>query len=203
MPVIGTDAALVKIVDNATRGGQVASNVYWYRSPIDPADADLENLADQFEADVLVDLADLQSAGWVHSTISVDCVNGPYAPYERDSGVGAGAVSGSAMPVYSSFPVRLIRTFRETRNGYKRIPGVTEEMITGDGFESAVQTAWEAFVPALAATLETTDLAVWTPCIVRRSFQGVLLEPEEYLYNPVTEAIFLNRVTTQRSRLLW
>ena len=204
MPVVGSDNALIKIIDQQERSPVVSYNVYWYRSTVDPDAVDIGEVLDQFEADVLVDLADLQSSGWTHTVISGDVVNGSLAPLVRTSGVGAGAVSGSSMPTYSSFPCRLLRTLKDTRNGSKRIPGVNEEMVVGDGFDATTISNWEAWVPILATPLVDSLANTWTPVIVRTTILGEPIEdPADYVFNPIAEAIFQNRVTTQNSRKLW
>lgn len=200
MPVIENTAALAKITDVSARGGQEARNVYWYRATVNPDTVNLQNLANGFEAAVLVPQANLTHQAWVHTLLQVDIVNGLPAPFERASGVGAGAVVGDAMPNYSSFSIKLNRTTKETRNGWKRIPGVTEQMVSGDVFEAATVALWDAYAPILAAPVVDPGTVTWSPVIVRTEIEGVPLEPTAYIYNPVVSSVFLNRVTTQRTR---
>lgn len=205
MPVIGVDNALVKLDVHVSRGNRVAHNVYWYRAPIDPDDTNREDVAGVFAADVLTPMAYLMIAEWLIGDIIIEVVNGTLAPLTVASGVGAGAITGaSPMPNYTAFPIRLIRTLKDTRSGYKRIPGVSEEMVVENSFTGATVTAWNAFAPLLAGTLTDTALNTWTPVIVRTTQLGEPIEnPAQYVYNPISSAIFINRATTQNSRKPW
>lgn len=205
MPVIGSDNALVKISVQYLRTNDEAYNVYWYRATVDPDAANLQSVQEYFASFLPTTISALQASQWSCGVITVDVVNGTLAPYSADSGVGAGSITGeNPMPIYNAFPIRLYRTYKDTRNGAKRIPGVTEEMVSVNGFESSVVTAWRAIEDDFADTFEDGDIVTWSPVIVRTSILGVPIEdPADYIFNPVASSQFINRVTTQNSRKPW
>lgn len=205
MPMIGVDNAVAKLTVEFNRGAQVAYCIFWYRAEIDPDTVNREDVIASFTVDILEPLADLIISQWSIGNVTIDVVNSELAPLTVASGVGAGAITGEdPLPNYVAFPIRLIRTTKETRSGYKRIPGASEQMAEANAWSTTVAAAWAAFAPDLADPFQDTGLNDWSPVIVRTTLLGEPIEnPAQYVYNPVSNAIFINRVTSQVSRKPW
>jgi len=69
-----------------------------------------------------------------------------------------GELAGDALPPYCSYGIRLNRSSRATRNGQKRIAGVTEAQTLGGTLTAAAVTAvTNAFIPLVRAPINVED----------------------------------------------
>ena len=129
---------LIQVVDNQEYLEQQVLNVYYYRvtSILGLGDGYLTAFNDWFDANVLTPVAALQVDGlqhlsreWKNLSNGVDLfVDGTIVP-------GAQSVSPSSYtPSYVSLGFILRRESLVTRNGYKRIAGISESLISGNTY---------------------------------------------------------------------
>lgn len=135
-----------------------------------------------------------------YNSIKLDNCTDPddFGAYIYPDAVTGGA-SGEPAPSFNAWSFELIRTTRATRNGSKRIGGISDGWTTGN-------TVYTTFIPTMTAcALALQDPFAWTngtasaglrPVITR--MPGVGLTP--LAVNRVNDAVF-RKVSTQRTRL--
>lgn len=190
---------LLQLVDNQVYLEQQVLNVYYYRitNVTGIADPYLPALNDWFTDNVLDPVKALQVNGlqhvsreWKNLTNGVDLfVDGTVVD-------GGQSVSPSLyMPSYVSLGFILRRESLVTRNGYKRIAGIGEGLISGNEFigtGSGIPDIEEAFAKDIVLGLVT----IAEPIILKRP---IVVPVESYEYSSIGSASFRG-VGTQNSR---
>lgn len=190
---------LIQVVDNQEYLEQQVLNVYYYRitaiTGLD--DTYLPILNDWFETNVLTPVAALQVDGllhlsreWKNLSNGVDLfVDGSIVP-------GAQSVSPSLYtPSYVSLGFILRRESLVTRNGYKRIAGISESLISGNtyvGTGDGIPDIEEAFAKDIQLGLVT----VAEPIILKRPID---VPVASYEYSSIGSSSFRG-LGTQNSR---
>lgn len=114
---------------------------------------------------------------------------------------GAGLVVGVGMPSFVAAGIRLNRGNKTTRNGYKRVPGMAEDIITGGVFDGSFITTSltplaTAFSTATVLTASGGETVQVAPVIIGRNAAGFDLTRVQ----PVVSATINPNATTQNSR---
>lgn len=189
--------------------GQLLQNVHFYRLTSIPTPSEgmtfEEYVANRFNAVVGIPMRAIQSANCQHTIYRVDNVsnNIDFAEVTIDT---AGGSSGDPLASFDALNFILRRTTGVTRNGSKRLGGLSEASISGNT-NIVGATALANYTAALSAPLVTADA---TPdpfaeaVIVGRVFDATVGEEGGYVLdlsriNPIASAAY-TAVSTQRSR---
>lgn len=197
--------AIIQLIDLQRQANivQDINNVYYYESDAEPNSNDnMQELNIEWIQTVLPAITLIQVDQIVHLEVSSLVVNGLYFATEA-LGSDDGQIVGTAKEPYIAWEFIYDRATRLTRNGYKRIAGVTEEATDQAG---NVDPSVLANLNALGVVLEAPIVLSWatlTPVIYGRptppppAGSGL---PERV--NNVTGVRFV-RVTTQNTRKSW
>lgn len=190
-------------------GSQAIHTVWFYRSV--SADADAQDIAESFEAQVKDVISLTQSSGVVHVALHVRNLFSLTDFYDLAL-TGAGGYAGDDLPVFCAYGFTLHRASAVTRNGSKRIPGVIEAVQTDGVVTDASQiTALDGWADAILATLvdvATSLVNYAVPIIVKRIFVD---DPDgdyyrlpddlgEFQYSDISDVDWSPTITTQNSR---
>jgi hypothetical protein len=191
---------LWQVVDNQRYLGEELMNVFYYRvtSVTGIMDAGYDSFLDWFETDVVEVMADLQSTDLNHYQISVRNISNNIDFREKAIDVDGLATGGaSSMPSYVTLTYKLIRESLVTRNGAKRIAGVSESQVTGNTWTAAGSAADIALAAALATDWVDGVITMAEPVIVKRPINPPV--GTTYEYSSIGDAQF-TRIGTQNTR---
>lgn len=191
-----TSAGIYSVTLNMSRGGVNIHNVFWYRETSGETGkaADLGAL---FNSAIIPDIADIISSAVNFDTLVVAEPTSLNADFVVATSVSTGTITGTTMPNFNAASIKLVRSTKETRSGFKRFGPYNEENVVGNGFEASYLSALNAVAADLETSLTPSGL-VFQPVIVRNPKMAIPWV--NVLYNPISEALVLNRPTTQNSR---
>lgn len=174
--------------------GEEMSNVWHYRHTA--GSGTNFNLFTAFNENVLVDLLPIQSNGVEYLTAEVLNYDNPgdFGEYSYPSTV-VGTRAGEQAPPFQSWGFRLNRTSRITRNGQKRIGGLSESDTQDGVASSGVLTPLDNAAIAMGESI-TDSVDTFEPVIVRLSETAPIIPT---VVNAISEGVYV-RVTTQNSR---
>lgn len=201
---------IVKITDFQVSIDQDAENVYFYRIDAIPTPASGltvdEEVCGAFNADVRIFMLPFQSDQCSHRVTRMDNVtNG--VDFATVSSTVFGLLSGDPEPSFVAANFVLRRSTLITRNGSKRVAGLSEGSVNGNNWVGSSGDL-AAYATALAAPLMDntlpTPVPFATPVIVGRKIVGTGSHGAIYgldltKINPIASAAF-TAVSTQRSR---
>lgn len=205
------NGGILRIVDvqTWTTLGEEMLNVYWYQVADLSAVAALNEVANEialeFESTVLVPVRAIQSSNILHTSLRMSY----FGIIDEDETVAlspalAGSSAGEITSPQFAWSFKLIRTFKITRNGSKRIGGTPDSLSTdgrglnqvGSAFVNNIEAALSAPLPVSALPVATFNL---NPCIVHWGVGD--LGPSNA--NPIKAALFRGFGTqNSRKRLL-
>ena len=202
MPLVGSNA-LFEITEHQSYSGSVPKNVFWYRTNSAAiVTASVINAA--FQALVTTARRAASNPRWSSVTFEINQVNS-LDNFGEFSSYGAGTYTTGTTEDAASMlcaPIRLFRTSKETRSGWKRLSGLSEGMLEGNTLTSAYLAIVQTYADLLDGVLSAGGES-HTPVIVRKTRDPItkeLLDPSLWIYNPVSSAVALDRVATQNSR---
>lgn len=186
---------LMKVTLTGSYFSQIWKNVFWYYNVGGSGTDSLINVADEFNDNVIPSFALAVNTDTLINEIRVDHVNGTLADYVRGPSITVGAVVGTAMPPFLAASIRLNRTTKETRNGWKRVIGLIEENVGALSFGGGYVTLLGALGTAIEDKLDMGGgLNNMEPSIIREVTPGV------FLYNLINGHLVINEPTTQNTR---
>ena len=201
---------IIKITDFQSFLGQLMENVYFYRLTAVPAADDGftvdETICNKFNADVRLLVLPLQESSCQHTITRMDNLSDGVS-FAEVSAPAVGTISGDPEPSFMAYNFVLRRSSKITRNGSKRIGGLDEGGVSGNGI-TTVGPALTALGTAMAAPLSYAVGGVATPfaepVIVGRVKVALPDGGFDYVLdlakiNPIASAAF-TAVSTQRSR---
>lgn len=203
MPIVST-LPLFQIKENQSYAGvEGFLNVYWYIQ-LTGVTALALDVANAFNAKFSVPRRATANTGWQSVLTEADQVNS-LSNFAAIAGYGAGTLSdGSQLaPQFVASSIRLLRTTKETRSGWKRYMGLTELAIQGATLAPAYLALMQTLAINVGGTL-TVGLNTLFPVIVAKTYSPgpprELNPPELWLYNLVSAAQAVDRTTTQNTR---
>lgn len=159
-------------------------NIYWYKvtnvpanAPLTFSPADWAILGAEFTDIVVAAHKVIASNQLLFRGIHMIEQDDPLKPF-GDYGLsnGPGGVAQGMLADFDAYGFRLIRQNNQTRNGYKRLPGVP----VGAFINGAIQSGFTAGVGAMAAAIEDVinvsilgEAWQFAPVIVRRDVTGM------------------------------
>ena len=164
------DRYLIK--DFQTYAGEQCVNVYGYRQLLGEANAG--QLAATFDDSVLQWLVSIQQETVKHDRIEVINLDDPLDwAIHTDIINDTGTVLGEGMPPFVCWSFMFRRVSRETRNGWKRIVGVSEPDQVGGVRTEGAAGRLNSVAAVMFVTLELeVPLSQWAPVILRREVTG-------------------------------
>lgn len=190
---------LIQLVDRQTLLGQVCLNVFYYRmvSIVDLGDDYLSDLNIMYETQVMDLALPLQSSDLLHVAREWKNLSNNLDLYTNTTVVpGESAAGGAVMPSYVSWGFMLQRSTLATRNGFKRLAGVTDGAVEGNLPIAGAIPLLNAYAATLAADLMAGIVSVAEPVIVKRPITPPV---GAYIYSSVNEASF-RALGTQNTR---
>lgn len=179
-------------------------SVFWFRKQSAHAALDALNLYTAFEASVCpIILGVMNSTCTINSIEVVNLVD--LADYHA-GGVSpnAGAItSTSPAPTFVAYGLRYNRSTRQGRHGYKRFPGVCEELVSFGS--TTISGALVAAMAALTAGLDndvTNGGATFRPMIPYRQLVTLPDDTEQYVLTDLFQisSVEFFGLTTQNTR---
>lgn len=190
---------IIQIIDTQTYLGQEVLNVYHYRcTAVSPTPTDpYGNLLDMFDVDVVENVAEIQMSNLLHvSREARNLSNG--LDFAINSSVIPGGMSTDTHQELNSFTSAgflLQRSSLATRNGYKRVGGLSETDVVGNDWVGET-TRLDDIEGAFAMTI-TAELGVtFQPIILKAGSDPLTEDP---IYSNVATASFRG-IGTQNSR---
>lgn len=171
---------IIRITDRQTLLGQQVLNVYFYQLNPDGIflPGYLDTIAPHFVEAVVDPILPLQAASLQHTEIYLENLTNGVDILTYNTGfplVGTNA-GVQVMPPFVAYGFQLIREERTTRNGYKRVAGVPEDMVV-DGVYSGSPTLTDDVANGLAADLVEGLATLCNPVIVRHPITVPLVSP--------------------------
>lgn len=174
-------------------------NVWYYILETQGTGSNLASvLAGEFDTDIIPPLTEIQTTDLTYTQLEV--VNlGLLTEFSATPGSGLSATNGvrggQVLPAFFCASFRYQRAAIGQRYGYKRIAGIQDQDVDGDGIESGRTTDYTAVATAFAAVLDDGAGNTWAPYIARRPITlGV--NPTGY----VSKGVDFNGWTTQSTR---
>ncbi len=192
MPVI--DTGLYKVTLKQTFAGQIIFNTFFYEETLG-RDDEQDVCATAFDDDMIPAIRLIQSVNLTYDEIMVDNVTGNLAAVAIAPLLTAGLVVGDNMNSFTAAGFRLVRTTKDTRNGSKRIAGMVEQALVGNGFTASFLADLQTFAPSLAANISDIG-AIFKPVIAREN----VVIPVTWTVNEVAAGLASSIVTSQVSR---
>lgn len=162
---------ILQFTDVQSYLGQRMLNVYTYRVDSFESLVDYDDLAQQFELLIITPMLDLQVTTVEHETVLVRNLTSGVDIWEEPSGQ-TGGVAGEAFPSFVAIGIRLNRSTALTRHGQKRVGGIPEAAVSGNGLAGAFVAAADVLATAMADPIVKTGTQdedfVLTPVIVGR-----------------------------------
>jgi hypothetical protein len=202
---------ILKLTDTQFYLNQLVENIYFYRVdevPTPPEGVGLyEYIASRFSVIVATPAARLQHNALFHKIIRVDNLSNGIDFFELAVSL-QGQVAGEGASSFEALNFVLRRSTKATRNGSKRLGGLSEASTNANSFVGSASDL-AVFEAALASPLLTSDATpdpFATPVIVGR--QKTINDEGKEVYvldlaklNPIQSAGY-TAVSTQRSRKL-
>jgi len=201
MPAVGS-GSLFEIRLYSSFLGVACQNVFWYYGDFVPDTVFAVNVEGAFENEVAASWEASVSASWDSVRVTCDEVTSNQNFFDAGSNIGPGTQAGETLSPQACFGIRLLRSTKDTRSGWKRLVGVIETaQVNGK-----ITSAQDALLDTLGQDFRT-DLVVGaetvSPVIVRKVYLGdppVLQDPIFWIYNEIASHVVLEDITTQNSR---
>lgn len=190
-------AGLYQLLLHQTIGANSLLSNFWYTQTVGENDKANE-LSLAFNSNILPTLALAQHTNVDYIDIEVKAIFGAALEVHLTPGTANGALVGTSLPAMMAASIQLQRSSTELRSGWKRISGITEEVVDSPGFEAAYMTTLDSVAVVLKGQVAFGG-STFTPVIVRRPLTTIDQE-DFYRQIPVGNAVALDRVTTQNSR---
>lgn len=187
--------ALVQITHVQNYQGQTMTNRYFYRTTLAITAFTLAELMDEFEAQVVAAVNQLQ-----HNTVAnerLDCVEIEGFVFSGRTLTGVGANSGDPSPSWNALSFKLQRTNSQVKSGGKRIGGISEANIIGNiVFPDPTYVGWIDDYCVASSAILTTASGIWTPVLIKfdPANPGVVLVDQLF-----SETVF-TKLSTQNTR---
>jgi hypothetical protein len=203
MPISGNSERFFKVTLRGLYGNQPTVNVFHYRQTL-PLQSIASDVAGFFIAGPLAAIRSVQNSNQTYQEVEVIDTR-DVANFHSEAISLAGATTAlEALPGFIVWSLRLLRSTRDMRSGWKRFSGLNEADISGNTFTTGHLALLNAAAPDIADDL-IDGIATLAHCIVRDGPTKAtpLVDPNDsttWYYTDVAAQSVPNRVTTQNSR---
>lgn len=188
-----------------TSSGNPAYNVLYYHNTLSD-DTIAEQIWGVMDTVMVPLFQACHYAAYLCDNLKVEPIFSQNVPYEAvpTSQAGTLFLSGDPLPGHIAASIRLFRSTRETRSGWKRVSGFSEGYIAGNTISSDLADALNALATGLGSRQTVVGYGFIDPVLVRPPGTYAAGVQTGWVMNPVSSAsAVLNRVTTQNSRKNW
>lgn len=189
-------AGLVQITVEYSFNNTEAANVYYYWRGTNIANEPLADIANAFDALIFPEFSNCLGSSVSIDKIRVVDVFGLLPDHAKDPSVTTGAIAGELTGNFTAVSIKLFGTTKETKRGTKRIGGITESSVAGNGLTTTFRTTVETFA-ALLDNAMAVNAATYQPVIFGR---GTIEDPDRRVVNTIASTSVPNQQTTQSSR---
>lgn len=202
MPIVGSLYRIYQIKLFGLYGAAPTLNTFDYRVGI-VAQPTALRVAEEFRDQILPEIIPTQVATQTYT--SIECIDAmDDANFATLSVSTAGTRAGTQMAAFIVWSMRLLRSSRDMRSGWKRFSGLTEEDVSGGAFTAAYLALLNTQAPLIADNI-LVDLADLLPIVLRDrpTPNDPLIDPDDpttWRYTLVESVSVPNRVTSQNSR---
>lgn len=199
MPAVGNNAVYELVVEMNIAGNQLR-NVFYYWSQIDPAPGDgSDDLNAAFESTIIPLWQPCVSDDVSFTGLNTRRLNN-LTDFNFRTISALGGNVGTNVANFVAATIRLIRQTKETRNGSKRIGGLTEDLVVSNRLETAAEPLFEALGSGFTDILSGGGF-LFNPVIVggKRPL-GVPAVEADWIYNLIVGHEVESLITSQRSR---
>lgn len=195
MPQISDD--LYQVILSQSIGNNTMQNVFWYVD-MSSGTGSAIGVWNAFDSDIMPILAPRQHSNVNYDSLTVIPVFDDGLEYTAVPSTTAGTQVGTPLPAFMVASIRLARSSRELRSGWKRFSGITEDIVSSPGFTTTYMTGLQTLADALAGDIDNAG-PTYRPHIVRKP---MTTKAQEAFYRaiPVSAGVALDRVTSQNSR---
>jgi len=187
-------SGLYKVTLVQSFAAQIIINTFYFTENLDRDDQQLL-CAKAFDETILPAMASVQSQNLTYSEIIVDNPTGTLAAVSFVPTTTAGTEVGLNMPSFVAATIKLSRTTKETRNGSKRVGGMTEENVVGNGFIAGFLTQLQGLADVFADDISTVG-AILHPVILKTRNA----DTDPFIVNPIAAGIASPVTSSQVSR---
>lgn len=188
------------IYDEQEMDAQKCLNVYCFELTSGVTTA--ENVAQAFHDDILFHMKDMQNINVMHTITNVINLNN-LADFFTAAPMVQGNVTGEALPPYCAFSIFFPRLTRASRNGWKRLCGVSESQQANGTLNSAAVGNLQAIAAFIDAGLvDPVTGATLTHKLWRREKRdpstGAITVVQAFF--PIGNGVAQEKVSTQNTR---
>lgn len=178
---------------------QQICNLFYYVVGKWTGNLDLDDVSVVFSEDVMQKMADFQTEDLLWNRVIIDDVTNGIDFSDLTYAILGAITTSPALPSYVAASVTLHRTTRLTREGGKRIPGITEDQVLDNDMVTNAprDVSW---IDACTTDLRDLPVAIdfrFDPVIVGRLPGGGL---DLTRVNPISSATVSSLVSTQNTR---
>ena len=193
----------ITIKDYQTLFQQQVLNVYTFRVNAFSGDSSYDSLLQGFELFFIDTVRSFQAPELTHTRLEVDNLTNGLEFASRDVGKPGSGTGTSPSPPFVTLSIRLSRSTKVTRNGYKRYAGLDEAQYTDGIFQAGTITNWQDNVAnVLEAPFTFASGGLWSftleHVIIGRD--PVTGDYDLARVNEISSAIVQPNVTTQNTR---
>ena len=192
---------LIRITDKQTYLGQEVLNVYYYRYVVGAPVLDevYDTIAGWWSDFVLDPVRETQNQFVMHTTLKIENMTGgaDIREYTINKPGTLTCTAAQCLPANMTVGYILHRNNRNTRNGYKRFSGLTDNLVVGDSYVRFDETAISNLEEALAKPINLGIVEAFFPVIVKHPVGTPPLS--HYAYSGVLNAQLVG-LGTQNSR---
>lgn len=187
---------LAEITFTMTLSTTILQSVFFYWDNTNTPISNMAGIATTFDTIVVTPLAAQVSSALVFSDVLVRDVLGLNPDFNVAPATASGILAGDTLPPFNAVRIDLLVGTKETKRGYKRLPGLLEVQTTGD-----------SLVPGTQVAFQTYSLTYLTGLVVGINTYGPVIRggpiPTDLtrnVVNPVTSTNVPILVTSQVSR---
>lgn len=174
---------------------QVENVSYWLNTT--PSDEKAQELADGFDTELSILYANACNSGYEFDNIKATPLFGLGVDVDITPSQESGDLIGSGLAPFSACHIRLNRADRTTSNGFKRIAGLDENVVTNGVIDLLEITLFQAIANAYASSI-TESGETFLPVIVRSA--DLVPSPVSINYTGIISGVARRSLTTQNSR---
>lgn len=201
MPAVGTSPIYELIVEQRM-GLQSIKNVFYYNASTPPVTNEGSNrLIDAFTLVVLPVWETEVSVNLTFEAFKARRLNN-LLDFAETTGTNTGDLTGTRAANFVAAKLKYIRTTKETRNGWKRIAGLTQTQAQNNSLTTQGQTDMDALAVAFSSNIANGGL-VFDPIIVGGKRPGGVPAAESaWIWQDIDDVQAQSDLTSQTSRKL-
>lgn len=136
---------LAEVTFTMTLSAQVFQSVFFYWDNTNTPISNMAGIAAQFDATVVTPLAANVTSALAFTDVLVRDVLGLNPDFNVAPATVGGVIAGDTLPPFNAVRIDLLVATKETKRGYKRVPGLLESQTTGDSLIAGTQAAFQTY----------------------------------------------------------